>query len=270
MKTTSFKSSFGFSAVHAGQRNVNAEPQLVATSSDGGFRLTSAATRILGVMPGDYIMFINNISDIDRAIKMKTPEVVAFAEEAGYDVESAELAVAIHKEFDMWAIAKGIKLYDGKGLPLTTKERLTVKDKESIVRANFSEILEKALASGNDELVAALTHDGVTEDEQVSVLAGTIEGRDVQKYWGSKCNNVSGMTGVGVTVTFADANVWGQLRSDIDKSKKLNRIFELNVEDAQTIMLNNGYEDVKVNIIPLGSFADKEAIDRTAKGELAE
>lgn len=270
MKTTSFKSSFGFSAVHAGQRNVNAEPQLIATSSDGGFRLTGAATRVLGVMPGDYIMFINNIDEIDRAIKMKTPEVVAFAEEVGYDVESAELAIALHKEFDMWAIAKGIALYDAKGMPLTTKQRLTVKDKESIVRANFDEILEKALSSGNDELVAALTHEGVTTDEQVSVLAQTVEGRELPKYWGSKCNNISGMTGIGVNVTFADANVWGQLRSDIDKSKRLNRIFELKTEDVQTIMLNNGYEDVKVSIVPLGEYTDKDAIDRTSKEEVAE
>ena len=266
MKTT-MKSSFGFSAVHAGQRNVGSEPQLVATTSAGGFRLTGAATKVLGIMPGDYIMFISNIDQIDAAISAKTPEVVTFAEENGYDVDSTELKIALHKEFDTWAIAKGIALYDSKGIPQTTKQRLTVKDKEAIVRANFDEILDKALSSGNEELVSALTHDGVTVDEQVSVLAATVEGKELPKYWGSKCANVSGMTGVGVTVTFADSNVWSQLRTDIDDDSRLNRVFELKTDEVETILVNNGFEEVKVPILPLGEYSDKVAIERTTKAE---
>ena len=47
MKTVSKKSAFGFSAVNAGQRNVAVEPQVIATSTMGQFRLTAPVTRLL-------------------------------------------------------------------------------------------------------------------------------------------------------------------------------------------------------------------------------
>ena len=47
--------SFGFSAVNAGQRNVAVEPQLIAVSTEGNFRMTPPVSRALGLSSGDYI-----------------------------------------------------------------------------------------------------------------------------------------------------------------------------------------------------------------------
>lgn len=257
MKTTVKTSAFGFSAVNAGQRNVAVEPQLVALSTLGGFRLTGPATKLLGVAPGDNVGFINNVDAIDAAIAANAPEIVAFAEEQGLELGSAELAIAAHKEFDMWAVCKGYQMFTGKGTPLTVKERLSGKDRVAIVKANFDEILAAAMASENAELVDALSRDGITADEQIELLASTIEGREVPKFHGSKSANPSGMTGVGVNVTFTDSNVWNQLKCDLDEPTKVNRVYDLVLDSVQTIMLSNGYEEVKVTIIPLGDYTDK-------------
>ena len=56
--------SFGFSAVNAGQRNVAVEPQLIAVSTEGNFRMTPPVSRALGLSSGDYVTFLHNIDEI--------------------------------------------------------------------------------------------------------------------------------------------------------------------------------------------------------------
>ena len=73
-------SGFGFAVVAAGQRNMTADPQVIATSTEGGFRITGPVTRILGIQHGDYVMFINNVANIDQAIANKVEELVAFVD----------------------------------------------------------------------------------------------------------------------------------------------------------------------------------------------
>ena len=270
MKPSIKKSAFGFSAVNAGQRNVTVEPQLLAVSTSGGFRLTAPVTRVLGIAPGDYVMFINNVAEIDAAIAKQTPEVVAFAEEQGLELGSVELSIAMHKEFDMWAVAKGIALYKSNGTPITAKERLTLKDRKALVLADFDNTLEAAMTSGNDELVDALSREGITKDEQVEILASLIEGKEVQKYQGSKAAATSGRTGAGLPLNFTDSNVWNQLKHDMENAEGMNRVYTLDVDDVQTIVLNNGYEDVKVPMIVLGDHVDEEPIARGSKEEVEE
>lgn len=255
--TTTKKSAFGFAAVNAGQRNVSVEPQLIATSTAGAFRLTGPVTKLLGIAPGDYVMFINNLPQIDAALAAQTDEVVAFAEENGLELGSPALAIAMHKEYDMWGVAKGIQLYNSKGIPQTVKERLTVKDKEAMVRANFAAVLEQALATADSAVVEALSREGVTEDEQVAILVEGIEGREVPKYQGSKTANPSGLTGAGVSLNFTDSNVWNQLKVDMDNAVEMNRIFDIDTTEVMTIELSNGYEDVRVPFLVLGDYTDK-------------
>lgn len=262
MKTIAKKSAFGFAAVNAGQRNVAVEPQLVALSTLGGFRLTGPATKLLGIAPGDYVGFVSNVDQIDAAIAANDPAIVAFAEEQGLELGSAELAIAAHKEFDQWAVCKGYALYNSKGTPLTVKERLSLKDKEAIVKANFDEILASAMASDNAELVEALSREGISYEEQAELLMSVVEGREVPKHQGSKSANPSGMTGVGLNLNFTDSNVWNQLKVGVEEPTKINRVFDLLVDYTETIMLSNGYEDVKVTIIPLGDYTDKAPATR--------
>lgn len=256
MKTFTKKSAFGFSAVHAGQRNVVVDPQIIATSTLGQFRLTAPVTRILGIAPGDYVTFINNIDQVNQAIAANAPEIVEFAEANGLALGSVELSIAVHKEFDVWAIAKGYGLYTPNGVPQTVKERLSKKDKMTRVAARFEEYLEMALASGNEELTAALTREGITKEEQMDVLVTVIEGVEVPKFQGSKCANPSGLTGAGVPVTFTDTNVWSQLKADMENAEDVNRAFSIDLGSVETIELFNGYEMVKVQIVTLGEYAD--------------
>lgn len=86
MKSVNVK--FGFSAVNAGQRNVNYDPQVIAVSTPGGFRMTSPVSKILNVQHGDYIMFINNIPGIDQAIAERNEALVEFCDENGIDFDS--------------------------------------------------------------------------------------------------------------------------------------------------------------------------------------
>ena len=103
------KMSFGFSVVNAGQRNVSYEPELVAGANAGSFRITPPVSKALLLQHGDNIMFVTNADNIDAAIRDKAPEVVEFCTANGLDIDSMEAAIAIHKEFDMWGIAKGIQ-----------------------------------------------------------------------------------------------------------------------------------------------------------------
>lgn len=259
MKTNGKAMGFGFSAVNAGQRNVSVEPQVIVVSTEGNFRITPPVSRVLGIGHGDYVMFLNNIDNIDAAIAAKDAQVVAFCEEQGLEVGSPEAAIAIHKAFDMWAIAKGIVEYDTKGNQKTSTERLTKNDKIKFVSQNFADMLEQAMQQADDETKEALSRDGITKEEQIDILSAFVTPRELPKYKGSKAANPAGLTGAGTSLTFTDSNVWKQLKADMgDTATELNRVFDVDVEDIQDIVLSDGYKEVSVKAIVLGEYSDKE------------
>lgn len=252
---------FGFSAVNAGQRAIVYEPQLFATSTDGNFRITAPVTKLLNVQHGEYIMFLNNLSQLDQAIFEKDPDLVAYCEQNGLDIDSPEAKVAIHREFDAWAIAKGIQEFDSKGNPKTTTERITKADKMKFVSTNFDSMLAAAMDDENlpEETRDALTREGITKDEQMNILVDFVIPRELPKYRGAKTANPAGLTGVGVTLNFTDSNVWKQLKVDMgDSAKEMNRIFDLDIENIQTVTMSDGYKDVTVKAITLGNYVDKK------------
>lgn len=251
--------AFGFSAVNAGQRNTTVEPQVIAVSTEGNFRITSAVSKVLGVGHGDNIMFLSNVDQIDAAIINKDQLVIDFCEANGLEVGSPEAAIALHKEFDQWAVAKGVQEFDPKGNTKTGTERLTKNDKAKYVSQNFDTMLEQALEQGDDETKDALSRDGISKEEQIDILIGFVIPREVPKFKGSKTANPGGLTGAGVPLTFTDSNVWKQLKSDMgEDGTKFNRVFDIDLENVQDITLNDGYKDVTVKALVLGEFTDKE------------
>lgn len=259
MKTNGVKAmGFGFSAVNAGQRNTTVEPQVICVSTEGNFRITPPVSKVLGVGHGDYIMFLNNVDNIDAAINARVPEVVEFCEANGLEVGSSEAAIALHKEFDMWAIAKGVVEYDTKGNQKTTSERLTKNDKLKFVSQNFDAMLTAALEEADEEVKDALTREGITKEEQMDILTAFVMPRELPKYKGSKAANPAGLTGSGTSLTFTDSNVWKQLKADMgEDATALNRVFDVDVEDLQDIELSDGYKTVSVKALILGESADK-------------
>lgn len=266
MKTNGKSMSFGFSAVNAGQRVVTVEPQVLAVSTEGNFRITPPVSKALGVGHGDYVMFLNNVDAIDAAIAAKTPEVVAFCEEQGLELGSPEAAIALHKEFDMWAVAKGIVEYDTKGNAKTTTERLTKNDKLKFVSQNFNDMLAAAMEQANDEVKDALSRDGVSKEEQIDILSAFVTPRELPKFKGARTANPAGLTGSGVSLNFTDTNVWKQLKADMgDDATKFNRVFDVDLEELQDIEISNGYTTVTVKALVLGDYTDKEPA-RIGKG----
>lgn len=269
MKTSNAKvMKFGFSAVHAGQRNVSVEPQVIAVSTEGGFRLTPAVSRALNIGHGDYVMFFNNVKNIDDAILAKEETLVAFCEAQGLDFDSVEAKIAIHQEFDMWAVAKGVVEYDAKGNQKVTTERLSKNDKVKFVSQNFETMIQAAMEQADEEVKEALSREGITKDEQIDILTAFVTPRELPKYSGSKAANPAGLTGSGTAVNFTDNNVWKQLKADLkDDATKINRVFDVDVEDLQDLEFNNGYEIVTVKALVLGSYTDKEPARIGGKSE---
>lgn len=259
MKDFKKASMFGMSVVNAGQRAVSEEPELVVTSTNGGFRVSSSVTRAMGVGHGEYIMFIKNVDEVQAAINSQIAEFVEFCQENGLDPISAEAANAFHKEFDMWAIAKGIACYDKHGNPVNVRERMTSTDKKKILENKFQEILEGALASNDEELKAALTVEGITEDEQKDILVGYMQGDLVQKFMGSKCANTSAMLGAGTILNFTDSAVWARLKADLaNDAEKWNRKYNVDLENTIPVQVNNGKEIVTVKAFVLGEYKDEK------------
>lgn len=264
--------SFGMGIVNAGQRAVSEEPELVVISTPSSFRMTAQVSKALGIAHGEYVMFINNCTNIDNAIINKVPEVVAFCEEQGLDIESPEAAMAVHAEFDIWALAKGIAELDKNGNPCITRVRMTKNNKIKYVNTYFQETLEGALSSSNEELKAALSREGITEDEQKELLISCIQGDEVAKIKGSKCANTAALSGIGVTLNFTDSNVWKQLKADMtdEEATSKNRVYTVDIDNLQEAVVNNGYKDIVVKIAMLTEYKDEEPVRISKKAEKEE
>lgn len=259
-----FGSEFGLSVVNAGQRQVNDKAELVANSTKGGFTLSGAGSSLLGIADGDYIQFLSNYENIANEIKKGTNStILAYCQEHGLTLGSEEALIAIHKEFDQFAIAKGVQILDRVGNPVMVGERLTAEDRKAYAKAHLAEMLEAALASKNEELTAALTREGITEDEQVEILAKFVT-QETEKYSGSKCASTGHATGTGVSLKFSDGNVWSQMKRDIaeDERGSVNRVYTIDVAKAATVQLSNGYKDVDVTVYPLVFKEDAAPMQR--------
>lgn len=260
---SSNKLMFGFSAIQSGAKTKAYDPELLALTSTGSFKLTPPVTRYLGLAAGDYLMFVSTVDDVQDAIMNKTEVYVDFCNSLGFDVESPEATHAFHKEYDVYAIAKGIPLYDSKGIALTTTEKLTRNDRMTLVRQNFADVYQQAMESGVEAIVDALLREGITEDEQVEILANTIEGQTLPKFKGAKLANSSKMTGIGQILTCSDGSTWKALKAGMGETETTHiRRFAIDFDNAFKVTVSNGYENVEVTALMLGEATDTKAVER--------
>lgn len=261
------KLSFGLGAVNVAKRNAISEPELVVNPTVGGFRITPAVSRALGLTNGGYIMFVSNIDAIEQAIANKDENLVAFCAEENIDMNTPEGVKAIHEAFDEWGIAKGIQMFDKNGNAVKTKERMSKTDKVEYVTNNFDDVLKAAIENGEPEFAASLQVEGITKEEQIEILANAVNPEQVNKYYGSKCSNSSNLSGTGVSLTFSDSAVWGALKEDLgEETKKMSRTFEVDIKELREVPYFNGYKEVIVKAAMLGEFKDTEST-RKSKGE---
>lgn len=261
------KLSFGLGAVNVAKRNAVSEPELVVNPTVGGFRITPAVSRALGLTNGGYIMFVSNIDAIEQAIANKDENLVAFCAEENIDMNTPEGVKAIHEAFDEWGIAKGIQMFDKNGNAVKTKERMSKTDKVEYVTNNFDDVLKAAIENGEPEFAASLQVEGITKEEQIEILANAVNPEQVNKYYGSKCSNSSNLSGTGVSLTFSDSAVWGALKEDLgEEAKKMSRTFEVDIKELREVPYFNGHKEVIVKTAMLGEFKDTEST-RKSKGE---
>lgn len=261
------KLSFGLGAVNVAKRNAVSEPELVVNPTVGGFRITPAVSRALGLTNGGYIMFVSNIDAIEQAIANKDENLVAFCAEENIDMNTQEGVKAIHEAFDEWGIAKGIQMFDKNGNAVKTKERMSKTDKVEYVTNNFDDVLKAAIENGEPEFAASLQVEGITKEEQIEILANAVNPEQVNKYYGSKCSNSSNLSGTGVSLTFSDSAVWGALKEDLgEEAKKMSRTFEVDIKELREVPYFNGHKEVIVKAAMLGEFKDTEST-RKSKGE---
>ena len=261
------KLSFGLGAVNVAKRNAVSEPELVVNPTVGGFRITPAVSRALGLTNGGYIMFVSNIDAIEQAIANKDENLVAFCAEENIDMNTPEGVKAIHEAFDEWGIAKGIQMFDKNGNAVKTKERMSKTDKVEYVTNNFDDVLKAAIENGEPEFAASLQVEGITKEEQIEILANAVNPEQVNKYYGSKCSNSSNLSGTGVSLTFSDSAVWGALKEDLgEEAKKMSRTFEVDIKELREVPYFNGHKEVIVKAAMLGEFKDAEST-RKSKSE---
>lgn len=261
------KLSFGLGAVNVAKRNAVSEPELVVNPTVGGFRITPAVSRALGLTNGGYIMFVSNIDAIEQAIANKDENLVAFCAEENIDMNTPEGVKAIHEAFDEWGIAKGIQMFDKNGNAVKIKERMSKTDKVEYVTNNFDDVLKAAIENGEPEFAASLQVEGITKEEQIEILANAVNPEQVNKYYGSKCSNSSNLSGTGVSLTFSDSAVWGALKEDLgEEAKKMSRTFEVDIKELREVPYFNGHKEVIVKAAMLGEFKDAEST-RKSKGE---
>lgn len=261
------KLSFGLGAVNVAKRNAVSEPELVVNPTVGGFRITPAISRALGLTNGGYIMFVSNIDAIEQAIANKDENLVAFCAEENIDMNTPEGVKAIHEAFDEWGIAKGIQMFDKNGNAVKTKERMSKTDKVEYVTNNFDDVLKAAIENGEPEFAASLQVEGITKEEQIEILANAVNPEQVNKYYGSKCSNSSNLSGTGVSLTFSDSAVWSALKEDLgEEAKKMSRTFEVDIKELREVPYFNGHKEVIVKAAMLGEFKDTEST-RKSKGE---
>ena len=254
------KVSFGFSAVVAGQKTSgNNEPQLIANSTKGKFTVTSPVTRAMGVAVGEYIQFVNNIDQIERAIQEGNDDIKAIAEELGVDLTTREGQIAVVEACTQWAIVKGQAMLDKVGNPIMVSARLTEKDKRAYIAAHAAE----ALAAMRDVLVERVGNPEASDDELLAAIElDEIEYPKVPGFTGSKTASTSNATGVGLQLGFTDSNVWGALKKDLgDDAEKKNRIYKVLLEDA----VKTTVDGKELTIYPIEFEKDEDPIVRVNK-----
>lgn len=261
---------FTISAIQAGQKSatLNATPQLIAKSTLGQFVITAPVSKALGIAPGENVQFLNNISGIEQAIQSGNKDIAAYAEEKGYDLTTREGQESVIEDLAQWYIAKGTYLFTKTGEPVKGTVRVSAAEKQAYIDKNGVAMIEAlsdeekaAFAEANevdvndmDAMVAALTPDNVPSPT-------------FHQATGSRTASTSNSNAVGVQLNFTDTAIWNNLKSDVEDKGSVNRVFDVDLENAETVEVFNGLEKVQVLAYPIEFSEDAEPIRRNGADE---
>jgi hypothetical protein len=267
------KITFGFNAVAAGQKTagVSNEPLFVITSTPGGFRITPAVSAALQLAAGDYIQLNDNIAQIDEAIRMKNPDLVALCEENGLNLENAEDVQIVRNELREFSISKGVAILNADGSVKQVAARSTKEEKQAFFEQHTAEIIEE----NRDALTELAKQNGIEnptdEDLAAVVPVEKLVPRMEDAYTGSKLANLSGMTGFGLTLNFTDSNMWNVMKSDLNPETResVRRTYTVDLKTPTTAKVSNGKELIEVPAYKLVDVKDEAVTPRGKKNEAA-
>lgn len=239
---------FGFSAVQSGKKVMQSsnEPTLTANSTKAKFSLTSAVTRIMGLIPGDTVQFISNVADIDAAIAERDAEVVAWCEANNVEFGTEAARAALIQIFGEYGICKGVPLFEKDGKVKLVGVRMTAEQKAAAFELNKEKIAEE-LGKSVEE---------ITIDDYTPVT---------RAYSGARTSTSSNLNGVGLPLTFSDSSMWNELKENLgEDAEKINRIFEVKLNEPFVVAVETGKvigdekETVEVNAYKISFKADEE------------
>lgn len=264
--------SFGISVQNSGVRTnvVTVEPQLIANSTKGGFVITSAASKVLGLASGDYIMFANDAADVAAAVNAKADAVLQFAAENGFDLDTFEGVQACINAATTWYIAKGVAQFKKNGEPILCSVRLSGAEKQNW----YDENIDDAIANNRETLINKFGLDESATDDDIKAVytVDKFPNPQTQSYTGSKLAASNNQLGVGVKLSFSDTNNWEQLKADLEDKTSVKRIFDIDVNHPIAQAYNDGSKDVEVKFYPIEKNADekparvgKKAVDDDAQ-----
>lgn len=263
------KFNVSINAVQAGQKSstVNAEPRLIANSTTGKFQITSAVSKALGISVGENIEFFSNINGLENLANNPTQDVLNYCEEKGIDINTPEGKRTFVESCTEWFIAKGHKEFTPAGKPIMTTVRCTKEDKLDFIKAHGAELIE-------DEKFRAILIERVGdenasyEDLIAAITVEDVKSPEVESYTGSKTATTGTATGVGCPLNFTDTSIWNSMKANLgDMKEKKNRIYNVLLDQPNTVEVNNGFEIVKVTVYPLEYVEDVDPIVREKKAE---
>lgn len=259
--------SFGISVQASGVRTsvVSVEPELIALSTKGSFALTPAATKALGLASGDYIMLANDAADVEAAVNAKGDEVMAFAKENGFDLDTFEGIQACVHAATTWYIAKGVAQFKKNGEPVMCAVRLSKEEKQKWYDDNVDEVI----ANNRESLIAKYNLDAEATNDDIKAVF-TVEdfpSPQTQSYSGCKLAANANQTGVGVKLTFSDANNWEQLKADLEDKTGVKRVYSVDLANPIAQPYNDGSKDVEVKFYAIEFKADEKPIRAGKKDE---
>lgn len=260
---------FGLKSVVAGQKSatVNAEPRLIANSTAGKFSITAPVSKALGIAVGENVMFFNNIADVEAELANPSKDTMDWAAENGVDLTTREGQDVFMKVATLWAIAKGVPMYDSKGNAVMARERYTKEDKQKYIDANADAILEANRAALIER------NGGEDADDDTLKALITVEDIEAPEYHactGSKTATTGTATGVGCQLNFTDTAIWNRIKHDIpaDDRTGVNRVFKVDLDHPTEATADDGTRDGKaVMAYPIEFLNDEEPMVRGKKEE---
>jgi len=173
---------FGFGVESTTSRPAKtSEPELTMIAGvSGKFKLNEAASTLLGVKPGDYIVFVSNRNEVQQAIAENHPALVEWAEENDANIKDYPVT---------WGIAKGWAEKDKDGNYLKTRKPLTKVERERLIE------------------------EGNVDDEGHAIAP------EMNRYKGSRLSSKSPEARVGMIVEGTDGNNWPVLREGVPEDK---------------------------------------------------